>query len=92
MTSIEFTYSLEIGHRALHVVVNANASFYTENYGEDADGNRGEMRTYADDMEVEVFDLSGKNISEKLLKKYPHAWSTLDELAYEKLSEAYEER
>jgi hypothetical protein len=89
--NIEFETTIEIQGRELHVMVQADGHVYTHNYGEDADGNRGELRTEVDDFEMTVLDGHGKDISVKLRAEYPNEWQRLDEMAADKLIDAYNE-
>ena len=86
--NIEFEYDLEIDNRTLRVVVEAEGSFYTDNYGADADGRRGEMRLEIDEVAIKVFDFRGNEITAKLEKKWLREYNGILEKAEEKLFEA----
>lgn len=45
-------------------VVSCEASVSKERYGEDLDGNRGEMTTFVDDVEVDIAELEAEIFSE----------------------------
>lgn len=86
----EFEYELEIEGHVIHVTVEAEARMYRDLYGADADGNRGEWRTEMDDLEIKIVDGRGKDITEKLSKKYKSEYEQILEKAEEELYEAYE--
>ena len=88
---IEFEHDLDLNGHTLQTNVHAEASIWRENYGEDADGNRGEMRTFIDDVEIKVFDLRGNDITQKLKNNHDFEFTYLLEKAEEKLYEDYQE-
>ena len=89
--NLGFDYDLEIEGRVIEAYVECEANVYTDHYGADADGRRGEDRTYIDDLVVTISDSRGNNIGPKLEKKYPYEWQLLGEHCEEKLYSAYEE-
>ena len=86
----EFEYDLEIENHTLKVTVEAEARMYRDLYGADADGNRGEWRVEMDDLEITVTDSRGKDITEKLEKKFKKKYEEIMEKAEEELYEHYE--
>ena len=88
---IEFEYDIELENHTIKATVNADAKIWDENYGADADGNRGEMRTFIDDLEVTIFDNNGNDITEKVENRYKFTFISISEEAEEKLMEAYNE-
>lgn len=89
--SIEFEKTFEINGHELTVTVEANGHVYNDNYGADADGNRGEMRTQLDDFEMTVKDGHGKDITAKLKAKYKSIYDDLEEEAENELYEQFDE-
>lgn len=49
--------------------VDVEGTFLTENYGEDADGNRGVMKTFIDDVKFSDWMKNGEYIKEKDVPK-----------------------
>lgn len=90
MLQVVFEKNIEIKGRTLTVSVEADGSMFTENFGADADGNRGEMRTELDDFGMTIKDLGGRDITEALATRYPKEYESIESLAEEKLYEAYE--
>jgi hypothetical protein len=88
---IEFDYEIEIEGHKIHATVEADGRVYRENYGADADGRRGEMRTFLDDLEVTVKDGRGKDITEKLAKKHKAIYADIEEMAEDKLYDEFNE-
>lgn len=88
---IELELEIEIHGRTLNVLVEADGRVYRENYGEDADGNRGEMRTELDDFEMTVKDGHGKDITAKLKEKHKSVYEDLEEEAENALFEQFNE-
>jgi hypothetical protein len=88
---IELELEIEIHGRKLNVTVEADGHVYRENYGEDADGNRGEMRTELDDFGMTVKDGHGKDITAKLKAKHKTVYEDLEEEAENALFEAHNE-
>lgn len=86
---VEFEYTLEFDNHTIQATVQAEAHIFEENYGADADGNRGEIRTFMDDLEVWVFDQKGNDISDKIQNKYKYLWTAIEEEAETVLMEAY---
>lgn len=86
---IELEIEIEVHGRTLNVTVEADGHVYRENYGEDADGNRGEMRTMLDDFEMTVKDGHGKDITAKLKAKHASVYADLEEEAENALFEAF---
>jgi hypothetical protein len=89
---IEFEHTLEMNGHELHVTVEADGKVYTDLYGADADGNRGEWRTECDDVEFTIKDARGNDITEKVRTKWVAEFDAIDELAADKLIDAYNER
>ena len=86
---IQFEFEIEIeGHKIL-ATVEADGHVYRENYGEDADGNRGEMRTMLDDFEMTVKDGHGKDITDKLMKRHKGVYADIEEEAEDLLFEEF---
>jgi hypothetical protein len=88
---IEFEYTLDINGRELPVMVEAEGRVYGHNYGEDADGRRGEWRTECEDVVLKITDGHGKDITKKVETKYKAQFESIDELAADKLIDAYNE-
>lgn len=88
---IEFEKQIEINGRILNVTVEADGHVYRENYGADADGQRGEMRTQLDDFEMTIKDGHGKDITDKLQAKYKSIYDDLEEEAENELYEQFDE-
>ena len=89
--NIEFDISVEINRFNLTLSVEASGHIYRENYGADADGNRGEMRTFCDDLEISITDGTGKDIASKLEKKHPQIYETIATKAEEILFATFDE-
>jgi hypothetical protein len=70
MTSIQIDHEININGHILSVAIDASAHIYKELYGADADGNRGEMRTELEILEIKITDSLGNDITEKFSKKY----------------------
>lgn len=88
---IEFEYDIEIEGHVIHASVEAEGHVYGHNYGEDADGNRGEWRVECEDIVLKITDGRGKDITAKLEKKYKRIFDDIDEEAYNKLIDAHYE-
>lgn len=88
---IELEIEIEVHGRKLNVTVEADGHVYTHNYGADADGNRGEMRTELDDFEMTVKDGHGKDITDKLKARHKSVYEDLEEEAENALFEAYDD-
>lgn len=88
---IEWQTHLTIENRELAVTVQAEGHVYDENYGADADGNRGEWRTFVDDLEVTIKDMRGNDITDKVFKKYRTEFDAVEEAAIEQLIENHSE-
>lgn len=89
--SISFEKTIEINGHELTVTVEADGHVYNENYGADADGNRGEMRVQLDDLEMTIKDGHGKDITDKLQAKYKSIYDDLEEEAENELYEQHNE-
>ncbi len=87
-----FTEELDINGHSIIVSVEATGDVYTEMYGADADGNRGEWRTFTDDLCLVIRDARGNDITEKLEKKYEKVIDLILENADEKLIDNYHDR
>ena len=85
-----FTEELELKGHSLIVSVEASGHIYTENYGADADGNRGEWRTFVDDLELFIRDSRGNDLTDKIDKHYEAVLSLILDMAEEKLLEIYD--
>jgi uncharacterized protein YnzC (UPF0291/DUF896 family) len=83
-------FEATITDRSLKVYVTAEAHIYRENYGADADGNRGEMQTFLDDLEITILDGRGNDITEKVEKKYKYDYEKIQIAAEDKLLEEWE--
>ena len=86
---IQFEFEIEIEGHKIVATVEADGHVYRENYGEDADGNRGEMRTELDDFEMTVKDGHGKDITAKLKAKHASVYADLEEEAENALFEEF---
>ena len=84
-----FDYELDVNGRTLMVHVEADAHVYRDLYGADADGRRGEWRTEVDDLVVTIVDGRGKNITEKVAKRYKAEFESIEELALDKLVDSF---
>ena len=89
---IEFEHELEFEGHVLKVNVEATGHVYGHNYGEDADGNRGEWRVECEDIVLKITDSRGNDITKKLEARHESSIEYLDEIAYEKLIETDDER
>jgi len=89
---IEFEHDIEIEGHVIHASVEAEGHVYGHNYGEDADGNRGEWRVECEDVALKITDARGNDITKKIETKYKSDFDAMEELAYEKLIEADYER
>ncbi len=89
---VEFEYDLDVNGRALKVFVEAEGNVYGHNYGEDADGNRGEWRIECDDLELTIKDARGNDITKKIEKNHEAEIESIEEEAIELLVTAYSER
>ncbi|CAK9250662.1 unnamed protein product [Sphagnum jensenii] len=89
--NVEFGMEIEIGNREIVVSIDAKAKIYKDHYGADADGNRGEFRTEMDDLVIIVKDLSNRDVTEKLRRKYPNQYDEIEDTAITFLLQAFEE-
>ena len=89
---IEFEYTLDLNGHDLAVNVEAEGHVYGHNYGEDADGNRGEWRVECEDIVLKITDSRGNDNTKKIETKYEGSYETIEDMAYEKLIEADDER
>lgn len=87
----EFEYNIEIEGHVIRANVEAEGHVYGHNYGEDADGNRGEWRVECEDIVLKITDGHGKDITAKLEKKYKRIFDDIDEEAYNKLIDQHYE-
>lgn len=86
--TLEFGYKLEVENHILELMIEATGTVYSEMYGCDADGNRGEMRDYVDDdFEIKIFDSMGNDITDKIHKKYEWDYDKIIEESETKLIE-----
>lgn len=92
MRSTSIEYEKDIYYRGFHltITVDAEAWFYSENYGEDMDGNRGTPMTFMDDFKLKVMDRNGNDITDKLRKREPSLFERVSDDAEQKLNEACE--
>ena len=79
MSSTTFSAELDADtfRMPINVEVDAQALVYKEQYGEDADGNRGVMRTFIEDVNMRVYDSRGHELSSRLKYRYPDSWDML---------------
>lgn len=84
MIHTEFEDEIYIKHHTLNVYVLFTARVTKEMYGQDADGNRGEMVTEIDEVEFKAMDSRDNDISRKLRLKYPKVYEQLKLVATEK--------
>lgn len=87
----EFEYEIEINGHVIHAMVDAEGHVYGHNYGEDADGNRGEWRVECEDIVLKITDGHGKDITAKLEKKHKAIFDDIEEEAHGKLIDQYYE-
>ena len=81
---------ISVGNRELKVLVQLSGKPYTELYGQDADGNRGILRTYVDDIEVTILDQRNNDITNKLILRHNYVIENIIEQYMEHL--LYERR
>lgn len=90
--NIEFEHELDIEGFQIFALIEAEASCHTDDdYGADADGNRGETRHFVDDLKVKVLDGSGKDITDKLQERHKHEFERVEDVAAERILDTYME-
>ena len=89
--SAEFEYELEIEGHVIKAYIEADGSIHTDNnYGADADGNRGVTRHFLEDFTFKITDARGNDITDKLREKFSMEYQWAEEAAEEKLWEQFE--
>jgi hypothetical protein len=88
----DFDFELEIGKHIVEVNIQASIEHVIDNnYGADADGNRGIRAIFTDIDWIAIRDKRGNDITDKVLKKYPKEYNIFCdaaiELALEQLAE-----
>ena len=65
MGTVNFEHELENDMGEVLMTLSVEVSYHveSENYGEDADGNRGERRTYVEIDEVNITNEKGQNVT-----------------------------
>ena len=87
----EFETEISLEHDEVEVSVEFESSVFVDNnYGADADGNRGIKETFLDELLLKVI-WGEKDITEFLEKFLPKQFSKLEDLATEKTWENYDE-
>lgn len=88
---VEFELPLEIGHRLLHLHIEAMARETSELYGADADGNRGMMMTGLDleTLEFWAYDSRGKDLTAKIKARRPKEYQSLERMVWQYLEDEY---
>lgn len=83
----EFIKCIEINDELMNVNIIAEANIFGENYGADADGNRGEWRTFIDDFAIQIYDKDNKDITLLVENNYKRIYEKLCNEAEHKLIE-----
>jgi hypothetical protein len=83
--SVEFKTEIEIKGRIIKVFVEAEGSFVRDLYGADADGNRGDWRTEIEDVELDIRDRRGNDLTNKIYKKYKAQFECIQDEAENRL-------
>ena len=85
MSRLTFDIDYEHENRTITFGVEVIVKAYSETYGEDVDGNRGETRTFVDTVTIEhVFDEDGIEVN-------PEDFEDLADAISEKAEEVYDE-
>lgn len=87
--SVEFNYDLEIPKMEDFITLNIVAEYRLERdvFGEDADGNRGESRIYAEITTLVITNEKDEDITEMIEKKFTGDYDKIVEQAEERASE-----
>lgn len=91
MSTVEFGFKIEIENHTLSVDVEATGKAWDELYGADADGRRGEWRSFVDVDRLVIKDARGNDITKKILDRHEEIYDQLIEKAEEKLLEDHSE-
>lgn len=92
MTSVQFEYELDYEGRIINCMVEAEGHCYNDpQWGADADGNRGVSLDFVEDVEVKIYDSRANDITTKLKNKSQSIIDCFEEVACEKLLEAFNE-
>ena len=87
---ISFDKKIDYKDRPISVEVEAFAEVYEEkNLGADADGNRGRGALFIDHLTLTVKDSNNIDITTKLYERANREYKDLEQVATEKLEEAY---
>lgn len=87
---ISFDEKIDYKDRPINVEVEAVAEVYEDNnYGADADGNRGSKALFIDYLTLTIKDSNNKDITNKLYERANREYKNLEQIATEKLEEAY---
>lgn len=85
-----FSHKIYVQGHELTVDVKAEANVYWENYGADADGNRGQMQVFVDEVDLTITDGRNNDITAKLLeKKYRVEAEAIEERAVKMLHDEF---
>ena len=78
---VEFEHYWELCDHELTLTVKADINAYEENYGEDADGNRGQKMWFVEVEGISIFDARGNDLTSKIESKYESVYKTIVEEA-----------
>jgi len=88
---LEFSTEVNMDYKPIYVTVMAKGKVWREMYGADADGNRGEMRTEVEILDVKFLNSEGKDVTEVVESFDPNNVDHLLEEIEQKFLEDYDE-
>jgi len=86
----EFDFRVIIDTHSFIAYIKSSAKVFSENYGEDADGNRGQAQTTVEDLELWIEDGRGNDIFKKLIEKYPARYAQIIIKAHDRLVQGFD--